>query len=324
MDPDGVFEETALVGPEQAGMRLDRFAAAVFTDYSRSFLQEAIRAGDVLLDGEQAKPKTSVSEGASVVARLPAYADTGLYPEPIPLDILFEDEHGLVINKPAGIVVHPTGVGRGGTVANALVYHCQRLSGVNGPLRPGIVHRLDRDTSGALVAAKTNAMHAGLAAQFANRTVRKTYLAIVRGRMEHDEGEISLPIGRHPRGRERMAVRRLDGREAISHYEVIERFDRFTYVRVRLITGRTHQIRVHMSALKHPVVSDPMYGGGPPLTPSAVRGRTPAEDEAPLIARQALHAFEIAFRHPVTGEEMRFEAPLPEDFTRTLAALRGE
>lgn len=322
MDPDAFFEETAIVGAERAGERLDRFASEAFPDYSRSFLQRAIRDGRVTLDGQRVKPRTAVAEGAVVRARLPVLEDTSLAPEPIPLDILFEDDDLLVLNKPAGMVVHPSRGQARGTVANALLAHCRSLSDVNGPLRPGIVHRLDRDTTGALVTAKTNRAHAGLAAQFEARTVRKTYHAIVRGRVEFDEGQVDLAIGRDPRVREKMTVRHLGGRAALSRYWVIERFARFTYVRVRLMTGRTHQIRVHMSALRHPVVADAPYGGGPPLTRSAIGGHAPEPGEEALIARQALHAYELGFEHPVTGEAMDFRAPLPEDFGRALAALR--
>ena len=323
-DPDAFFEETAVVGPERAGERLDRVAAEVFPDYSRSFLQKAIRDGQVTLDGERVKPRAPVHEGAVVRARLPVLGDTSLTPEPIPLDVLYEDGDLLILNKPAGMVVHPSRGQAMGTVANALLAHCRNLSDVNGPLRPGIVHRLDRDTTGALVAAKTNRAHAGLAAQFEARTVRKTYHAIVRGRMEFDEGQVDLPIGRDPRVREKMTVRRLDGRPALSRYKVIERFRRFTYVGVQIMTGRTHQIRVHLGALKHAVVADPTYGGGPPLTRSAILGRAPDPGDEPLIARQALHAYELGFRHPVTDEEMTSQAPLPEDFERALAVLREE
>ena len=324
MDETRVFEEVAAAGPEHEGMRLDRFAALAFPDYSRSFLQKAIRDGEVLLDGERAKPKSPVTAGAEVRARLPLLKAPTLAPEPMDLDILYEDEHLLALNKPADLVVHPSRGNATGTLANGLLAHCQRLSDANGPLRPGIVHRLDRDTTGVILAAKTNAAHAGLAAQFEARTVKKEYVAIVRGVVEFDEGEVALPIGRDRRTREKMSVRSPDGKAAFSRYRVEERFDRFTWVRVFPRTGRTHQVRLHLSALKHPVVADAMYGGGWRLTLSEIRGLRPADDEAPLIERQALHAARIAFEHPITREPKVFEAPLPDDLARVLRALRGE
>jgi len=322
-DQERFFEETATAGPEHTGLRLDRFAALAFPDYSRSFLQRAIRDGQVTLNGEKAKPSAPVAEGNCVVARLPALDGGRLEPERMALDVLFEDGDLIVLNKPANLVTHPARGNARGTLANGLLFHCRSLSDANGPLRPGIVHRLDRNTTGVMVAAKTNAAHAGLAAQFHDRATEKHYVALVRGRMEFDEGEVSLAIGRDPRMREKMAVRPLDGRPALSRYRVMERFSRFTWVRVRLHTGRTHQVRVHMSALKHPVVADAMYGGGEGLWLAEIEGRKPAADEKPLIERQALHAEELAFVHPVTGAGMRFTAPLPEDLQRALAALRG-
>ena len=315
------FEEVAVVGPEHGGERLDRFAAGAFPDYSRSFLQKAIKDGEVTLNEGEAKPSTPVAPGDVVRARMPALVEPSLEPEAIPLDILFEDEHLLAINKPANLVCHPARGAARGTLANALLAHCRSLSDLNGPLRPGIVHRLDRDTTGVILAAKTNAAHAGLAAQFEARSVEKQYLAIVRGRMEFDEDEIAFAIGRDPRVREKMSVRSLEGRASLSRYRVVERFARFTFVRVRLLTGRTHQARVHLSAIGHPVAADSAYGGGA-LTPSEALGEPAAPGEEPLITRQALHAAEIAFRHPVTGEAMRIEAPLPEDMRRALEALR--
>ena len=324
MNEDRVFEESAAVGPEQVGLRLDRFAALVFPDYSRSFLQRAIRDGEVLLNGDKAKPKTAVREGDDVQARLPILAKDHLEPEPVPLDILFEDEHMLALNKQANLVVHPSRGSAGGTLANGLLHHCHsRLSDVNGPLRPGIVHRLDRDTTGVMLAAKTNKAHAGLAAQFEQRTIRKTYLAVVRGVVAHDQGEVALPIGRDRRMPEKMGVRQLDGKAATSRYEVLERFERATYVRVSPRTGRTHQIRVHLSALGHPVVADAMYGGRSACCAAELRGERAEEGEAPLIERQALHAWTIEFEHPVSRESMKFEAEPPEDFQHLLGALRA-
>lgn len=316
------FEETAVAGREHEGMRLDLFAADAFADYSRSFLQKAIKQGEVTVNGQPAKPKTPVSAGDEVRARLPALVEPSLAPEPISLDILYEDDSLLVINKPANMVTHPSRGAARGTLANALIHHCLSLSDLSGPLRPGIVHRLDRDTTGCILAAKTNAAHAGLAEQFQRRTVEKRYRAIVRGRMEFDEQLIDLPIGRDPRVREKMAVRGLDGRSAISQCRVLERFEKFTYVDIRLMTGRTHQARVHMRAIGHPVAADAAYGGGGALTSSQLLGERPVSGEAPVLDRPALHAAIVGFTHPVTGEALRFEAPLPEDMAAVLNALR--
>ena len=208
-------------------------------------------------------------------------------------------------------------------MANGLVYHCRaHISDLNGPLRPGIVHRLDRDTTGVILVAKTNPAHAGLAGQFEQRTVHKTYVAVVRGVMPHDEGEVTLAIGRDRRMREKMCVQHVGGRAAASRFAVLERFERATHVRVEPRTGRTHQIRVHMAALKHPVLADAMYGGGGACYASDLQGAPRAEGEKPLIERQALHAWRIEFRHPVTGEDMQFQVDPPDDFQRVLGALR--
>jgi 23S rRNA pseudouridine1911/1915/1917 synthase len=328
--PSDTIVETLTAGAEHAGLRLDKFLSLSFQEYSRSFLQKAIRAGRVTLGGRAARPKDPVSPGDEVRVELPILGDERLEPEAIPLDVLYEDEHLLAVNKPPDLVVHPSRGHARGTLANALLYHCQsRLSDMNGPLRPGIVHRLDRDTSGVILCAKTNAAHSRLARQFHDREVRKEYLAVARGVMEHDNGEIALPIGRDPRMREKMCVRPLEsgrpGRRAISRYTVEERFRRFTAVRVSPLTGRTHQIRVHLSAIGHPVVADAMYGGGEALLRSeVVGGRAAAGGEGPpLIARQALHARSIRFTHPVTGEPMSLSAPVPEDIQRLLEALRA-
>ena len=319
------FEDSVTVAQEHAGLRVDRFAAVAFPEFTRSFLQKAIRRGQVLLNGARTKPKTAVREGDRISVRLPMLPADHLEPEPIPLDIVSEDEHMLVLNKPADLVVHPSRGNASGTLANGLLYHCRNhLSDLNGPLRPGIVHRLDRNTTGVILVAKTNLAHSRLSEQFQLRTVSKRYLAVVRGSVPHDEGEVALSIARDRRVREKMRAQQTGGRRAISHYAVLERFARATYLRVEPRTGRTHQIRVHMSSLGHPVLADALYGGGGACYASELRGEPRRADEKPVIERQALHAWSIGFEHPATRDPMSFEVDPPQDFQAVLRVLRGE
>jgi len=311
------------VPPEAEGNRLDRFLAGQFPDYSRTLLASLVRDGLVSIEDfppAKLKPSLKLEAGQVITLEKPALEEAELAPEDIPLDVLFEDDCIIVINKPADLPVHPPKAGRGGTLANALLFHFQKLSRPD-PIRPGIVHRLDADTSGVIVCAKDDSAHFKLAKQFEQRTVKKEYLAIVRGRMKQPSGEIDMPIGRHPDHYEMQRVHP-EGRSAVTHWEVIEEFKRFSLLRLKPQSGRTHQLRVHLSAINHPIVGDRLYSRKPPLTRSEVEGREAEPGEPPLIARQALHAARLEFEHPRSGERVSFEAPLPEDMQRTLEALR--
>ena len=302
-----------VVEAEAEGQRLDAYLAShPAIGLSRARLQKLIKDGAVTVGGGAAKPSRLIRAGEEIAVVLPALKPPGVRPGPIPLDLLYEDEHFLVLNKPSGMVVHPAGRRRSGTIVNALLHHCAgELSGIGGVERPGIVHRLDKETSGLLVAAKSDRAHAGLTSQFASRTVEKRYRAIVCGVVGPQEGSIERPIGRHPKDRKRMAVVE-GGRAALTEYRVLERFEAHTHLDVSLKTGRTHQIRVHLASVGHPVLGDRTYGG------RSVR-RVEAE---PLIGRQALHAWRLAFSHPIDGRPMAFEAPPPEDFQRALLSLK--
>ncbi|HET6781501.1 MAG TPA: RluA family pseudouridine synthase [bacterium] len=296
---------TYFVDEAHGGTRLDAFLARHLPTVSRSRIKTLIASGRVSVDGADAKPATPVRRGQRVEVDVPALPRVELQPEPIPLDVLYEDDQLMVINKPAGLTVHP-GAGRPqGTLANAILARIPQLRGDTD--RPGIVHRLDKDTSGALVVAKTPEAQASLQAQVAARSAGRRYMALVHGDVRQDEGTIAARIGRHPRRRTKMAVRP-DGREAVTHYRIVERFPGFTMIEARLITGRTHQIRVHFAHLGHPVVGDPRYGG---------------RRETLGLGRQALHAWKLEFTHPQTGRVMSFEAPLPEDIAQVLAWLRA-
>jgi 23S rRNA pseudouridine1911/1915/1917 synthase len=305
------------VPEESAGQRLDAFLAAHIESWSRSRLQRLIDDGDVVVNGRAAKPSYKLRANDQVDAELTALPLASFIPEDIPIEIVYEDDDLIVVNKPAGMVVHPAASVASGTLANALTFHFQKLSSGSGEARPGIVHRLDKDTSGLLVVAKTESAHDDLANQFREREIFKSYVALVHGQLEKDRGEIDQPIARDPRHRTRMAVVR-GGRPALSLYRVRQRFDRFTLLDVELKTGRTHQIRVHLAWLKHPVVSDETYGGGRDKTvvDPVVRSRIAK------LGRQFLHAERLGFRHPRTREFKKFVAPLPDvlsDFLDELA-----
>jgi 23S rRNA pseudouridine1911/1915/1917 synthase len=310
------------VEPEHAGCRLDVYLARQFPQFSRAFLRRAIDAGGVTLNGKQAKAGQRLKGGEQLSILLPEPPRPGPVPEDIPLDILYEDEHLAAINKPPGMVVHPAKGHWSGTLTSALAFHFEQLSGAGGATRPGIVHRLDRDTSGVLVVAKTDAAHYALAEQFGQRTVEKEYFAVVVGLPDRDRDVVDMPIGSHPYQREKMAIRRdhTTSRPAQTFYEVVERFDGFAALRVAPKTGRTHQIRVHLAAVGYPVLCDKLYGGRSEITRGEIR-RDPADHQV-LLNRQALHARRLMLRHPVSGELLVFEAPLADDLETLLAELR--
>ena len=300
------------------GARLDAYLAAQINGWSRARLQRLIEAGDVLVNGNLVKPSYKVSVKDQVDVELTPSPASNFAPENIPLDIVYEDDHVIVINKPAGLVVHPAAGVHSGTLANALAYHFQQLSNA-GSIRPGIVHRLDKDTSGLLVVAKTESGHESLADQFRAREIFKSYIALVYGVVKQESGRIEQPIARDPRNRTRMAIV-AGGRGALSLYKVRRSYNAFTLLDVELKTGRTHQIRVHLSWLKHPVVGDELYAGGRDNNVQDVQLRA----QIRKLKRQFLHAEQLGFRHPYTGEQMRFTAPLPAALTNLLAMLETQ
>jgi len=304
------------VGGADAGTRLDAFLAARVEAFSRTRLKQSIADGDVLVAGATAKASYKLRAGDSVELETPAPLASNFTPEDIPLDIIYEDDSLVVLNKAAGLVVHPAAGVPSGTLANALAFHFQKLSAHAGALRPGIVHRLDRDTSGLMVVAKTETAHEHLADQFRAREVFKSYVALAHGCVKEESGRIEEPLARDPRNRTRMGVVR-GGRPALSLYRVRRAYERFTLLDVQIKTGRTHQIRVHLAYLKHPVVGDKIYNGGRDTTISDVRVRAAIR----ALGRQFLHAAELGFRHPQTGETLRFDAPLPPQLSQMLEAL---
>jgi 23S rRNA pseudouridine1911/1915/1917 synthase len=307
------------VSAEETGERLDAFLAARVDGWSRARLQRLIEDGDVLVNGGEVKSSYKLRADDQIEVELTAAPATEFLPDDIPITVVHEDDDLIVVNKPAGMVVHPAAGVSGGTLANALAFHFQQLSSAGGTARPGIVHRLDKGTSGLLVVAKTEIAHENLADQFRAREVFKSYLALVHGQVDHRRGEIDQPIARDPRNRTRMAIVRA-GRPALSLYRTRERFDRFTLLDVELKTGRTHQIRVHLAWLKHPVVGDEVYGGGRDKTVSnpQIRGAIAK------LNRQFLHAAQLGFRHPRSGERMVFSAALPEALQELLDLIRSK
>jgi 23S rRNA pseudouridine1911/1915/1917 synthase len=313
-----------LVVPEEdAGCRLDVFLAKHFTDHSRVQLRRVITAGGVRIGELGGKPSYRLVAGQTVRIHLPPMPSAGPKPEAIPLDVLYEDDWLAVVNKAPGMVVHPARGHWSGTLTSALAHHFSTLSEAGGVSRPGIVHRLDRDTSGVIVIAKNDIAHHRLAAQFADRTIEKQYLAIVVGAPDRDRDIIDRPIGAHPTNRKNMAIRPNDpdSRAAQSYFEVRERFRQFALVAIHPKTGRTHQIRVHLASIGHPVLCDAQYGGRDQITRGELLGGKP--DDQVILARQALHAERLSFAHPDDGREITVEAPLPEDMTTVLTALRA-
>ena len=322
--PDSDHEQQAAFVTDEtsSGARLDAFLAKQLPQFSRVQLRRAITAGEVLVDNRPAKPAYRLHSEQTISVILPRREATGPEPEDIPLEILFEDDHLVAVNKPPAMVVHPAKGHWSGTLASALAFHFERLSSIGGATRPGIVHRLDRDTSGVIVVAKTDEAHLRLAAQFEARTTEKEYFAIVAGTPELDRDVIEKPIGMHPYQREKMAIREghSTSRDARSVYEVVERFRGFAILRVLPKTGRTHQIRVHMAHLGCPVLCDRLYGGRSQITVGELQGELPSGEV--VLARHALHARRLKLQHPVSQEEIEFSAPLPADLANASELLR--
>lgn len=310
------------VPPEHHGERLDCFLAGALSGLTRSQLKKLIDDGSVLLANRAAKAGEKLKTGTTIEVRLPPPRPTMALAEAIPLRILYEDSHLIVIDKPAGLVVHPAPGHAGGTLVNALLHHCHDLAGIGGELRPGIVHRLDKETSGVLVATKDDATHLDLARQFKAHSITRRYLALVHGSMAQQKGTIDQPIGRHPSQRQKMSGTTRSGRRAVTHWRVVRRYEehRLTLLEMTLETGRTHQIRVHLSEMKFPIVGDPVYGNPGRITTIAdleLRRRLQK------LKRQALHARLLGFIHPVTGQYLEFASPLPFDLAAVIDYLDG-
>ncbi len=297
------------MNPQQAGERIDRFLDSLMEDFTRSHLQKLIRDQYVTVNGGCVKSSYKMREGDRVTVTVPEVKETDILPETIALSIVYEDADMLVVDKPQGMVVHPAAGNETGTLVNALLAYCgDTLSGINGEKRPGILHRIDKDTSGLLMVAKNDRAHQSLAAQIKAHSLTRAYLALVHGGFKEDSGTIALPIGRHPHDRKKMAVTEKNARSAVTHYFVKERFSGYTLVECRLETGRTHQIRVHMSDRGHPIVGDPVYG---------------VKKEPFSLNGQLLHAWQIGFNHPTSGKYMEFQSPLPAHFEKVLKRLRN-
>ena len=293
---------------DTAGERLDAFLARSVENLSRSAAQKLLEKGAVTIAGRPAKKNEKTAEGMTVEVELPDPEPIDVIPQDIPLDVVYEDADVIVINKPVGLVVHPAPGHPDGTLVNALLYHCgDSLSGINGQLRPGIVHRIDRDTSGLIIAAKNDKAHVALADQLQDHSLARVYEAVVHGNIREDDGTVDAPIGRHPIDRKKMAIDRKDGRRAVTHWTVLGRYPGYTHIQCRLETGRTHQIRVHMASIGHPLVGDPVYGGN--------------RKSLPGLVGQCLHARKLRFIHPSTQSPLEVECPLPDWFERLLRQI---
>lgn len=301
--------------------RLDQYLAGRFMQHSRSLWQKLIKLGAVKVNGREVKARYLIARGDVVHVEFPRSIEDRVRPEPVPLNIIYEDENLIVLNKQAGVTVHPAKGHLGGTIVNGLLYHCRHLSAVAGVYKPGVVHRLDKDTTGVLLAAKNDQAHTWLSRQFERRETRKEYLAVVTGEVGFDSDIVDRPLGRHPKKRTIMSVQTEGGKEAQSTYEVLERFGPFTLLKVRPRTGRTHQIRVHMASLGHPLVGDYDYRGPRP-TPAQLGIKDHPRPDEPVIGRQALHALRIGFRYPFSERWVEFEAPIPEDILQLMETLR--
>ena len=294
--------------PCDGGMRIDKFLSEEMEEYSRSFLQKLIREGLVAVDERTVKANYKLSCGQQILVMVREPEEVSIEPENIHLDILYEDEDVLVINKPKDMVVHPAAGHYSHTLVNGIMYHCRdSLSGINGSLRPGIVHRIDKDTTGALIVCKNDKAHNEIARQLKEHSITRRYRAIVMGNLKEDEGTVDAPIGRHPTERKKMAVNEKNGKRAVTHYRVLLRLRGYTYIECRLETGRTHQIRVHMASIGHPLLGDTVYG--------------PAKQPIASLKGQTLHAMVLGFVHPSTGAYMEFQAPLPDYFQELLGKL---
>jgi 23S rRNA pseudouridine1911/1915/1917 synthase len=322
MSADSAF--SIRVRPSDEGQRLDVLLASLLGDCTRTFVAGLIAAEHVRVDGRTKKPGYRVKSGENISGTVPAPVPVEFKPEPIPINIIYEDDYIVVLNKQPGLVVHPAPGHFSGTLVNGLLYHCPNLGGIGGELRPGIVHRLDKDTSGTLVVAKNDAAHTNLSRQFKSRKVKKDYLALVHGNMKPPTGSIKLPIGRHPVDRKRMSTVSPRGRTAETEWKTIEQFQGLALLEVHLKTGRTHQIRVHCAAMHHPIVGDRVYGPRKPEK-TLVRGRRPSDQLLQIlksIERQMLHAWRLSFRHPHTGKAVTFESRLPEDMAAIIQRIR--
>ncbi len=311
---------TLQVGTSIKERRLDKYLHCRFSNFSRVMLQNIIKQGAVKVNGKIAKPSFKLSPGDKINLTLPQLPSKDILPEDIPLNIIYEDSDLIVLNKPPALIVHPARGNTHGTLVNALAFYCDKLSSGLGELRPGIVHRLDKNTTGVMVVTKNDIAQWKVAKQFERRQVKKTYLAVVHGTPQLSADRVNAPLGIHPKIREKYAIRPKIGKEAITFYEVIESFRGFSLLKLTPKTGRTHQIRVHLSSIKHPIVADDMYGGKP-IYLWQLQDAEPAPQDS-VIKRVALHASTLEFKHPTTEQMVKFEAPLPEDMQNLLDILR--